>query len=151
VASDRFSVVTSVPISFSGSDPIISSTPSSSLVDSNLSDNRFYFLYFASSESVAEASGDVSFSVLRQFRCGLSSKISTSLFYFSRAGGLAFDLPSSFAILWGAPCKMISIALNLRSYLSNPGSSLIGVADVTASVVKVRCVVSGRQRPSTTS
>ena len=34
------------------------------------------------------------FSVLRQFRCGLSSKISTSLFYFSCAGGLAFDLPS---------------------------------------------------------
>ena len=86
VASDRFSVVASVPI--------ISSTPSSSLVDSNLSDNRFCFLYFASSESVAEASGDVSFSVLRQFRCGLSSKISTSLFYFSCAGGLAFDLPS---------------------------------------------------------
>jgi hypothetical protein len=41
VASDRFSVVTSVPISFSGSDPIISSTQSFSLVDSNLSDNRF--------------------------------------------------------------------------------------------------------------
>jgi hypothetical protein len=48
---------------------------------------------------------DVSFSVLRQFRCGLSSKISTSLFYFSRAGGLVFDLPSSFAILWRAPCN----------------------------------------------
>ncbi len=80
VASDRFSVVTSVPISFSGSDPIISSTPSSSLVDSNLSDNRFYFLYFASSESVAEASGDVSFSVLRQFRCGLSSKLALLCF-----------------------------------------------------------------------
>ncbi len=63
------------------------------------------FLYFASSESVAEAFGDVSFSVLRQFRCGLSSKISTSLFYFSRAGGLAFYLPSSFAILWRTPCN----------------------------------------------
>ena len=41
---------------------------------------------------------------VKQVRCGLSSIISTSVLYFSRAGP-AFDLPSYFSILWRVPCN----------------------------------------------